>query len=136
MLKDVGIISSNDSRKDKTLVSIQKEGKFYRKRVTEDHYVILSKPGSDYFGHVTCESGTTKGIKSTILTYSKSKSVELSEISVVGCDGTIVNTGFKGGVIRLMEEELKKPLQWFVCQLHSNELPLRHLLLHLDGKTK
>ena len=61
--------------------------------------------------------------------------MELGKISVVGCDGTVVNTGSKGGVIRLMEEELKKPLQWFVCQLHSNELPLRHLLLHLDGKT-
>ena len=117
------------------MVNYQKEGKFYRKRVTEDHYVMLSEPGSEYFGHVTCESGTAKGIKSTVLTYLKTKSVELSEISVVGCDGTVINTGFKGGVIRLMEEELKKPLQWIVCQLHSNELPLRHLLLHLDGKT-
>lgn len=32
-------------------------------------------------------------------------------------------------------QELNKPLQWFICQLHCNELPLRHLLLHLDGKT-
>lgn len=124
-----------DGRKDKTLVSIQKDGKYYRKTVTEDHYVILSEPGSDYLGHVTCESGTAKCIENSILIYLKSKPVELSEISVVGCDGTVVNTGFKGGVIRLMEEELKKPLQWFVCQLHSNELPLRHLLLYLDGKT-
>ncbi|GBP52842.1 hypothetical protein EVAR_39005_1 [Eumeta japonica] len=95
--------------KDKTLVSIQQEGKFYRKRVTEDHYVILSEPGSDYFEHVTCELSTAKGIESTILTYLKSKSVALSEIYVVGCDGTVVNTGSKGGVIRMMEEELKKP---------------------------
>lgn len=124
-----------DGRKDKTLVSIQKEGKFYRKRITEDHYVILSEPGSDYFGHVTCELGSAKGIESTIINYLRKKSVKLDEIVVVGCDGTVVNTGFKGGVVRLMEEELNKPLQWFVCQLHSNELPLRHLLLHLDGKT-
>lgn len=171
VLKDVGIISSNDpshiidrsklrrertkvrstlqeadcnkilrsiyfdGRKDKTLVRIEKEGKFYRKRVIEDHYVILSEPGSNYFGHVTCESGTAKGIKDTIINHLKSKSVELSEIAVIGCDGTVLNTGFKGGVIRLMEEELNRPLQWFICQLHSNELPLRHLLLHLDGKT-
>lgn len=113
------VIKSCDGRKDKTLVSIQKEGKFYRKRVTEDHYVILLEPGSDYFGHVTCESSTAKGIKSTILTYLKSKSVELGEIFVVGCDGTVVKTGCKGGVIRLMEE-LKKPLQW-VCLLVTFE---------------
>ncbi|CAG4961034.1 unnamed protein product [Parnassius apollo] len=124
-----------DGRKDKSLVSIKKEGKFYRKRVTEDHYVILSEPGSDYFGHVTCELGTAKGIQSTIIRHLKMKSVDLNKIAVVGCDGTVVNTGSKGGVVRLMEEELKKPLQWFICQLHSNELPLRHLLLHLDGKT-
>lgn len=171
VLKDVGIISSNDpsgvidrsklrrerakvrstlqegnrnkiirgmyfdGKKDTTSVIIQKEGKFYRKRQIEDHYVILSEPGSDYFGHVTCELGTAKGIKDTIIAHLNFKSVVLSEITVVGCDGTVVNTGFKGGIIRLMEEELNRPLQWFICQLHSNELPLRHLLLHLDGKT-
>ena len=97
--------------------------------------MILSEPGSNYLGHVTSESGTAKGIQSAILNYFKSELVELDEISVVGCDGTGVNTGYKGGGIRLMEEELKKPLQWFVCQLHFNELPMRHLLLHLDGKT-
>lgn len=79
--------------------------------------------------------GTAKGIKDTILSHLKSKSVNLSEISVIGCDGTVVNTGFKAGIIRLMEEEFNKPIQWFICQLHFNELPLRHLLLHLDGKT-
>lgn len=96
--------------------------------------MILSEPGSDYFGHVTCELETAKCIERTIINDLRTKSVELDEIFVVSCDGTVVNTGFKGGVVRLMEE-LNKPLQWFVCQLHSNELPLRHLLLHLDGKT-
>ena len=46
-----------------------------------------------------------------------------------------VNTGNNGGVIALIEQELQKPLQWLVCQLHANELPLRHLLKHLDGET-
>ena len=31
--------------------------------------------------------------------------------------------------------EFAKPLQWLVCQLHADELPLRHLLEHLDGVT-
>jgi len=26
-------------------------------------------------------------------------------------------------------------MQWLVCQLHANELPLRHLVQHLDGAT-
>ena len=28
-----------------------------------------------------------------------------------------------------------KPLQWLICLLHADELPLRHLLIHLDGST-
>ena len=34
-----------------------------------------------------------------------------------------------------MEEKLQTPLQWLVCQLHANELPLRHLPIHFDGAT-
>ena len=53
----------------------------------------------------------------------------------IGCDGTNVNSGVKGGVIRLLELELGRPLQWLICLLHANELPLRHLLQKLDGVT-
>ena len=59
----------------------------------------------------------------------------LDKFVAIGCDGTNVNTGRKGGIIALMEQELQKPLQWLICQLHANELPLRHLLIHLDGAT-
>ncbi|GBM28827.1 hypothetical protein AVEN_43551-1 [Araneus ventricosus] len=34
-----------------------------------------------------------------------------------------------------MELILNRPLQWFVCQLHANELPLRHFFAHVDGTT-
>ncbi|GBM80401.1 hypothetical protein AVEN_28801-1 [Araneus ventricosus] len=34
-----------------------------------------------------------------------------------------------------MELIPNRPLQLFVCQLHDNELPLRHLFAHLDGTT-
>ncbi|GBN07097.1 hypothetical protein AVEN_25022-1 [Araneus ventricosus] len=34
-----------------------------------------------------------------------------------------------------MELILNRPLQWFMCQLHANELPLRHLFVHVDGTT-
>ncbi|GBM04569.1 hypothetical protein AVEN_93970-1 [Araneus ventricosus] len=53
----------------------------------------------------------------------------------MSCDGTSVNTGVKGGIIRNMELILNRPLQWFLCQLHANELPLRHLFAHVDGTT-
>ncbi|KAL4708145.1 hypothetical protein ACJJTC_009924 [Scirpophaga incertulas] len=59
----------------------------------------------------------------------------MSSLMGVGCDGTAVNTGHKNGVIVLLEKHLKRPLQWFVCLLHANELPLRHLFFSLDGTT-
>ncbi|GBN26672.1 hypothetical protein AVEN_188593-1 [Araneus ventricosus] len=34
-----------------------------------------------------------------------------------------------------MEMILNRPLQWFVCQLHAKELPLRHLFAYVDGTT-
>jgi len=70
-------------------------------------------------------------IASGIFDYLSSHNVE--NLVAVGCDGTAVNTGQKGGTIRLLEQKLKRPLQWFVCQLHANELLLRHILQHIDG---
>lgn len=58
------------------------------------------------------------------------------ELQVIGCDGTNVNTGWKGGVTKHIELIINKPLQWSICPLHASELPLRHLLQHLDGHTK
>ena len=57
------------------------------------------------------------------------------EVKVLGCDGTAVNTGVNGGVCRLFELISGKAVPWFVCQLHSNELNLRHVLQKLDGTT-
>ncbi|GBN61083.1 hypothetical protein AVEN_188028-1 [Araneus ventricosus] len=34
-----------------------------------------------------------------------------------------------------MELILNRPIQWFVCQLHAYELPLRHLFAHVDRTT-
>ena len=54
-------------------------------------------------------------------------------IKVLGCDGTAVNTGTTGGVCRLFELVTGSPVHWFICQLHGNELNLRHLFMSLDG---
>lgn len=63
------------------------------------------------------------------------KDWNLDRIICVGCDGTATNTGWKGGVIKYLEYYLERPLQWCVCMLHANELPLRHLFMNLDGCT-
>lgn len=56
-------------------------------------------------------------------------------VLAIGCDSTNANTGCKGGVINCLEKKLGRPLQRFICMLHTNELPLRHLFEQLDGGT-
>ena len=40
------------------------------------------------------------------------------------------------GVIQYLEKKLGIKLIWIICALHTNELPLRHLMIALDGKTE
>jgi hypothetical protein len=50
-----------------------------------------------------------------------------SEVVLVGCDSTAVNTVTKGCVIGLLEEHLGRSLHWMFCQIHANELPLHFI---------
>ena len=56
-------------------------------------------------------------------------------VKVLSCDSTNVNTGWEHGVNTRMEDEFGHRLVWHICMLHTNELPLRHLLIDLDGPT-
>lgn len=123
-----------DGRKDKTLKNEKIGRKFYKRSIVEEHIVLIREPESKYIGHVSPESGNASNTAKSILEY-LNKEFDLSQLAAVGCDGTPTNTGPKGGIIRLMEIHLGRPLQWFVCQLHGNELPLRHLFQNLDGLT-
>ena len=53
----------------------------------------------------------------------------------VKCQSTNVNTGGLEGVIHFLEEDLHRKLNWLVCALHINELPLRRLITTLDVRT-
>ena len=37
-------------------------------------------------------------------------------------------------LLRCLEVKLGRPLQWSICLLHFNELPLKHLLENIDGR--
>jgi hypothetical protein len=122
-----------DGRKDQTI--IQYEGR--RETRTEEHIAIIREPNSEYFGHVALTPPVKAiDISNKIISCLENSEVDFKELKVIGSDGTNVNTGWKGGVIRLIEIRLGKPLQWSVCLLHFNELPLRALLKTLDGQTR
>lgn len=59
----------------------------------------------------------------------------MKPLLAIGCDGTNINVRKYGGIIRLLEKRLNKPLQWIICLLHMNELPFQHLFIHIDGAT-
>lgn len=124
-----------DGRKDKTLINEKIGNRYHRKEVLEEHISILVEPGSIYLGHTAPSRGTAKGILSSITTLLEKQGCNLHDVICVGCDGTATNTGWKGGVIQYLEDYFERPLQWCVCLLHANELPLRHLFLTLDGCT-
>lgn len=120
-----------DGRKDKTLAFIDNR----KRTIVEEHITLLEEPGSNYIGHLSPISGTALNILDSLTEFLDSSSISFENLEVVGCDGTNTNVGTKGGIISLLERKIKRPLQWFICQLHANELPLRHLLQHLDGET-
>ena len=91
---------------------------------------LIQEPGSRYLGHVSPDNGSEKVVTASVTQFLSDNNIPTDKFVAVGCDGTNVNTERSGGVIRLLEEHYKKPLQWLVCQLHANELPLRHLLHH------
>lgn len=123
-----------DGRRDKTMTKIKNNDKWYGDTTVEDHYVLVTEPGGYYLTHVTPTSGKSGDIANCILTVIGDHDAG-ETINSVGCDSTNTNTGCKAGVIRHIEQSLKRPLNWFICMLHTNELPLRHLFMYLDGTT-
>ena len=53
----------------------------------------------------------------------------------LGGDSYNGNTGWRGGSNAHLERMLGHKCHWCVCASHTNELPLRHLIEKVDGKT-
>lgn len=124
-----------DGRKDDTIAQVKQGAKYRRISIKEEHVSILSEPESVYVGHIVPETSSAEHISSGILNFVSDKGGS-EDLVLVGCDGTVVNTGYKGGVIRLIEKKIGRPVQWSICLLHFNELPFRALFHHIDGRTE
>ena len=70
-----------------------------------------------------------------MLSFLKKNKFSLEDLTIVRCDGTNVNTGWKNGVIRQIEICIGRLLQRSICLLHFIELPFRHMFQHVDGAT-
>lgn len=124
-----------DGRQDRTLTLEKKKKSVSRVVKKEEHVVLVEEPGSEYLGHVTPESGSGDCIQKAMLNYCREKDIDLTNLSVIGGDGTPINSGLKNGAMSLCENSLNRALQRVICMFHTNELPLRHLFQSLDGKS-
>ncbi|GBN48026.1 hypothetical protein AVEN_55601-1, partial [Araneus ventricosus] len=59
----------------------------------EKRYTLGIEPNSVYVGHFTAAIGGAKAIKESILNFFVSNNMQLNGLTVIGCDGTNVNTG-------------------------------------------
>lgn len=119
---------SFDGKKESTLKEIRKPP------VLEEHVTIIKEPGSEFISYVTPTGGTGQEIQQAIVDFLESENYNMDYLTAISSDGTVVNTGYKNGVIPFMERYLQRPLQWFVCLFHFNELPLKSLFEKLLGK--
>ena len=124
-----------DGRKDATQIVAQGPSeKYYRSVQLEEHYTVVGEPGSYYLTHFSPKDG--KGRTNAQKLFDSFSGTELEgKLAIVGTDGTASMTGKHNGYIQNLEELLHRPLQWVVCLLHTNELPLQHVFATLDGAT-
>ena len=129
-----------DGRKDNTLSIVKNPvtGRYHTRPKKESHTTITSEPDGQYRHHLTVE----KAVHPYKPAYMEATAVvdwlreQSIDPDVLGGDSTNSNTGWAGGCLAWVEKLLGKKVFWVVCTIHCNELSLRHLIVHLVGKTK
>lgn len=99
------------------------------------HISVIEEPGSLYFSHVTADGHGAEEVAAALQKSLEENNAQLHFLRVIGTDGEPTNTGPKSGVIQRMETYLGHPVLRAICLLHSNELPLRHMIKEVDGDT-
>ena len=131
-----------DGRRDKhtwAWVPDKATGKSKMRMVVEEHESVTEEPSGQYLGHFTPkppsgnEKPALKVAQGIVELLQKHDSTE--SLLVLAGDSTNSNTGWKGGTHKWVEELLGRRLCWSICNIHTNELLLRHLIAKLDGPT-
>ena len=94
--------------------------------------VVLKEPKSVLLGHVKVDADDADTKQRELEEFFKAKNISLKNLIGICCDGEPSNTGVGNGILRRFEAMLARPLHWFVCLLHFNELPFRHLFTEVD----
>ena len=105
--------------------------KYYKSVQFEDHYTLLGKPDKYYLTQFSTEDSKRRTIAQKIFNILVDNELH-DKLAVVGADGTVSMTGKYNSCNRSLEELLDKTLQWVICLLNTNELPLRNVFTMFD----
>ena len=103
--------------------------------IIEEHIVMTQEPGGkllDFFTH----KGTATVLGDKL--YEKMKEFNCTKcVSGIKGDSCNMNTGWNKGAIQYLERKLDRPLLWCVCDCHTTEKPLHHVIEDesMSGKT-
>ena len=115
-----------DGKTDLTRVAWKDEnGRRHVGTVMEEHVTIVGEPGSIYVGHIAPSARDAVTNANEMWDFFVEHGLD-SHLRCLGADSTALNTGHKGGIIRLLEEKMHHRLLICICKLHTNELPMRH----------
>ena len=135
-----------DGRQDitKAIAFNQETGKFHPSLIKEHHYTLTQEPEGRYLHHfspadfpvdskgkkVKPANSVALGVYDWIESHGAKQSIQ-----VIGGDSENAMTGWNGGALCHLEKLLGHRCVWSVCMIHTNELPLKHLIEKLDGTT-
>ena len=130
-----------DGRKDRVTRAMVTDCNGNRKQanITEEHISVSFEPEGQYLTHFVPED-PERGEKPALKVAQKLHKIVVDhdseqDIVVLAGDSTSMNTGWRNGVHAHFERLVGHSVVWSICLLHTNELPLRHLITKLDGPT-
>ena len=131
-----GIQFDGKEEKAKARVTLE-DGAEVIRHIKEDHITLTDCQGV-FLMHFTNEKleGVRAGqvIALRIANFLQTFGID-NTLKMIGADSTNLNMGNKKGAIALLEKQLGRRLVWSICLIHTNELPLRHLIATLEGPT-
>ena len=134
-----GIFFDGKIDRTKVIHKDEKTNNYHQKIIKEDHITITQEPEGKYLCHFTPESPQEKEkpaekVAQGVFDWLSSHGA-VESLKVIGGDSTNSMTGWKGGSLAFLERMMGHKCLWDICSLHTNELPLRHLIIKLDGPT-
>ena len=134
-----GIFFDGRKEKNRVLSYDYLTKRYHQRNVKENHISVTSEPDGKYRTHFTPGPSDKRNKPAEVIAQElHSWLVEHGideRVQVLGGDSTNEMTGWLGGAIVWVERLLGRKCFWVVCNIHTNKLPLRHLIIVLDGDT-